>query len=140
MVLSLAALGVSSCGKSGPQLSPVEGKVTLTDGKPVASGSITLFADASRGNTSKEVPAGTIQDGTYSIYTSTKKGAPLGAYKVSISAAKEVNPDNPYVTEWIAEERYVDPARSGLTLEVVEKPEPGRYDFKIKPHPSQKRK
>jgi hypothetical protein len=82
---------------------------------------------------------GTIRDGTYTIMTGARNGAPVGAYKVSIEAAKEVNPNNPYFTEWLADERYVDPNRSKLTVEVVENAEPGRYDFKLNPHPPQKK-
>ncbi len=49
-----------------------------------------------------------------------------------------MDPNNPYFTEWLAHEKYIDPTRSKLTLEVVEKSEPGRYDFKLDPHPTQK--
>jgi hypothetical protein len=140
LVFSLAALGFSGCGPSGPKLVPVQGTVTLTDGTPVAYGHIILHPDASRGNASKEVCQGTIQDGSYTVLTGARKGAPVGAYRVSIEAAKEVDPNNPYFTEWLADERYVDPDRSNLTLEVVENPEPGRYDFKLNPHPPQKKK
>ena len=140
LVVSLAAIGVSSCGPSGPKLVPVQGKVTLKDGTPVAYGHIILHPDAGRGNTSKEVCQGTIRDGSYIIMTGAKKGAPLGAYKVSIEAAKDVDPNNPYFTEWLADEKYVDPERSKLTTEVVENPEPGRYDFKLSPHPPQRTK
>jgi hypothetical protein len=140
LMACLLALGVSSCGKSGPKLAPVEGKVTLTDGRPVAFGSITLYADARRGNNSKEVPIGMIENGIYSIQTGAKKGAPLGAYRVGIEAGKVGDAANPYFTEWFADEIYVNPERSNLTMEVVENPEPGRYDFKLRPHPSKKTK
>jgi hypothetical protein len=138
--LFLAVLGVSGCGPSGPKLVPVEGKVSLMDGTPIVYGHVILHPDTSKGNTSKEISQGTIQDGSYSIRTGAKQGAPVGAYKVGIEAAKEVNPANPYFTEWLADEKYVDPNRSNLTMEVVENPEPGRYDFKLNPHPPQKKK
>lgn len=139
LVFSLAVIGLSGCGPSGPKLVPVQGKVTLMDGKPIAHGYVIIHADASKGNTSKEISQGTIEDGSYSLMTGARPGAPLGAYKVAISAAKDVNPNNPYITEWLAEERYIDPERSKLTMEVVEKPEPGRYDFKLNPHRPQKK-
>ena len=132
----LAAIVSSGCGASG--LFPVEGKVTLTDGTPIAFGYVILHPDKSKGNESLESCTATIQDGRYAIMTGAQAGAPLGAYTVAIEAAKDVNPNNPYFTEWLADEKYVDPARSKLTLEVVEKPEPGRYDFKLDPHPPQK--
>jgi hypothetical protein len=139
LVFSLAAIGLSGCGKSGPKLVPVAGTVTLVDGTRIAYGHVILHPDTSRGNTSQEVSQGTIRDGSYTIMTGARPGAPVGAYKVSIEAAKEVNPNNPYFTEWLADERYVDPNRSNLTMDVVENPEPGRYDFKLKPHPPQKK-
>src|SRR5262245_41755690 len=134
LALALAAAGLSGCGRSGPKLVPVEGKVTLADGTPVAYGHVVLHPDAGRGNSSKELPQGTIRNGSYAIMTGALKGAPVGAYKVSVEAAKEVDPNNPYFTEWLADEKYVDPNRSGLAVEVVANPEPGRYDFKLAPH------
>jgi hypothetical protein len=136
----LTVLGLSSCGPSSPKLVPVQGTVTLTDRTPIAYGHVILHPDPGKGNTSKEICQGTIQDGSYSIMTGARKGAPVGAYKVGIEAAKEVNPNNPYFTEWLADEKYVDPNRSGLTMEVVENPDPGRYDFKLNPHAPQKNK
>jgi hypothetical protein len=140
LVFPLAVLGLSGCGLSGPKLVPVQGKVTLTDGTPIAYGHVILHPDVSKGNTSKEICQGTIQDGSYTIMTGARKGAPVGAYKVSIEAAKDVNPDNPYFTEWLADEKYLDPNRSNLTMEVVEDPGPSRYDFKLNPHPPQQKK
>jgi hypothetical protein len=139
-MFSLAAIGLSACGGSGPKLVPVEGRVTLTDGTPVAYGHVILHPDAGRGNASKEVCQGMIRDGRYTIMTGARQGAPVGAYKVSIEAAKEVDPNNPYFTEWLADEKYIDPSRSNLTMEVVEGPEPGRYDFKLTPHRTQNKK
>jgi hypothetical protein len=140
VVLCLNVLGMSSCGPSGPKLVPVQGKVTLIDGTPITYGHVVLHPDASKGNSSKNISQGTIQNGSYTIMTGAKQGAPLGAYKVGIEAAKEVDPNNPYFTEWLADEKYVDPNRSGLTMEVEENPEPNRYDFKLNPHAPQKKK
>src|SRR5205823_13477744 len=61
----MAAIGLSSCGPSGPKVVPVQGKVTLTDGTPISYGHVIIHADESKGNTSKEVSQGTITDGTY---------------------------------------------------------------------------
>ena len=70
--------------------------------------------------------------------TGAREGAPVGADKVSIEAAEEVDEKNPYFTEWLADEKYVNPETSRLTADVVETPEPGRYDFKLDPHPTRK--
>ena len=136
--LSLAAIGLVGCGPSGPAVYPVQGKVTLKDGTPIVFGHVILQADKAQGNLSQEVCQGTIQDGSYTIMTGARPGAPLGAYTVAIEAAKDVDPKNPYFTEWLADEKYIDPTKSKLTLEVVKNPEPGRYDFKLDPHPPQK--
>ena len=136
--LGLAVIGLVGCGPSGPKIFPVQGRVTLTDGTPILFGHVILQPDKAQGNQSMEVCQGTIQNGSYTIMTGARPGAPLGAYTVAIEAAKEVDANNPYFTEWLADEKYIDPTRSKLTLVVVEKPEPGRYDFKLDPHPPQK--
>lgn len=138
-ILFATVFSLSGCWPSGPVLVPVEGKVTLTDGKPVAYGHVMLHPDAGRGNASKEVPVGTIQDGGYRIMTGARYGAPLGAYKVAIEAGK-ADAKNPYITVWIADEKYIDLNQSGLRMVVVEAPEPGQYDFKLEPHPAQRKK
>jgi len=139
LVLSLAMVGPGGCGPTGPKLVPVSGKVTSTDGTPIAYGHVILHPDVSKGNNSKEVCQGTIRDGNYSIMTGPRNGAPPGMYRVSIEAAKEVNPNNPYFTEWLADEKYIDPNRSNLTMEVGDKPQPHSYDFKLNPHQPQKK-
>ena len=53
-------------------------------------------------------------------------------------AAAGVDPNNPYFTEWFAHEKYVNPDSAGLALEAIDSPEPGRYDFKLDPHPKAK--
>lgn len=137
VVFSLAVIGLAGCGESGPKLAPVQGQVTLINGTPIEYGHVILRPDLSQGNTSLEISQGTIQKGSYTIRTGAREGAPTGKYKVSIEAAKEVDPNNPYFTEWLADEKYVNPDRSGLTMEVVDEAEPGRYDFKLNPHPPQ---
>lgn len=139
-VLIVAAVVTPGCGSSGPVLYPVEGRVTLKDGSPVKYGHVILHPDAAAGNKSQEVCQGTIQDGVYTIHTGAREGAPVGKYRVSIEAAAEVDENNPYFTEWFADEKYVNPDTSKLTMEVIDSPEPGRYDFKLDPHPKPKKK
>lgn len=138
-VASLVAVVVAAgCEPSGPKLYPVSGKVTLKDGTPVKYGHVILHADRSKGNNTQEVSQGTIRNGEYTINTGGRSGAPPGAYKVSIEAADEVDEKNPYFTKWFADEKYVSPDTSGLTMEVAENPALGRYDFtKLDPHPPQ---
>jgi hypothetical protein len=134
-LVSLAA--VPGCGPGGPTLYAVQGKVTLKDGTPVKYGHVILHADKAKGNATQEIPSGTIRNGEYTITTGGRDGAPPGAYRVSVEAADEVDEANPYFTKWFASEKYVNPDTSGLTMEVVEGPEAGRYDFKLDPHPPQ---
>lgn len=136
-IFLLPAIGLAGCGEKGPHLAPVQGKVSLNDGTPVVYGHVILHPDLSRGNTSLEMSQGTIREGTYTIMTGAREGAPPGKYKVSIEAAKEVDPNNPYFTEWLADEKYVNPDKSGLTLDVVDEATAGQYDFKLNPHAPQ---
>jgi hypothetical protein len=133
-------LAAAGCAPAGVKLVPVRGKVTLTDGTAVSHGYVVFHPDPAKGNASKEICQGQIKNGEYVILTGPKEGAPPGWYKVTVEAAKVVDPNNPYFTEWLADQRYVDAEKSGLTAEVVESPEPGRYDFKLDPHPKQKEK
>ena len=139
-LVAVLAVGLAGCGDSGPRLVQVQGRVTLTDGSPVKYGHVILHPDAAAGNKSQEVCQGTIQDGAYTIHTGARAGAPLGKYRVSIEAAAELDVKNPYFTEWFADEKYINPDTSGLTMEVAENPEPGRYDFKLEPHKKAKKK
>ena len=139
--LLLAAILLGGCEPAGPPIYPVEGKVSLKDGTPIEFGYVILYPIVNKDEkTTLDVCQGTIQQGSYTIMTDIRQGAQLGSYRVSIQAAKGINPTNPYSTEWLADERYVDPFTSKLTLEVVEKPEPGRYDFQLDPPPSQKKR
>src|SRR5262245_27284029 len=135
--LAVSTVALPGCGPSGPKLYPVRGKVTLKDGSAVKYGHIILHADATKGNTTKEISQGTIRNGEYTIMTGAREGAPPGAYRVSIEAADEVDENNPYFTKWFADEKYVNPDTSKLSMEVVEKPDPSQYDFKLDPHPPQ---
>jgi len=130
------ALGVATltgCGSKEVKLVTVSGKVTLTNGQTVSHGYVNLHPDESKGNKSKDLHQGQIKDGVFTIMTGAREGAPTGHYRVTIEAAKDVDPNNPYFTEWLADEKYVDLTRSGLTMEVVETPDPGRYDYKLDP-------
>jgi hypothetical protein len=140
-ILFAVALPVVGCGGGGPKLVPVRGKVTLPSGTPVHNGSVTLYPDTAKGNKSKELPIGAIDgQGNFTVKTGAREGAPPGWYKVAIAAAEQTDPNNPYFTDWLIHERYINPETSRLTAEVVENPAPGRYDFQVDPHPKAKKK
>ncbi len=136
LVAVLAA--AAGCGQDGPTLYPVSGSLALTTGKPVPHGYLNFHPDAAKGNASRQVGVGYIKDGRYTLKTGDKDGVTAGWYRVTVEAANETDPNNPYVSEWFADEKYTQQDRSGLAVEVVEKAEPGRYDFKLDPHPKAK--
>lgn len=129
------ALAVAGCGEGGPKVLPVEGRVTV-GGKPLTSGTGTVifYPDSARGNTSKEEPRGALDaEGRYRLRTGTRDGAAPGWYRVAVTAAKQLDPNNPYFTDWLIPERYIDPKTSNLSVQVVEEPGPGTYDLKLDP-------
>lgn len=134
LLLILALGGLSTgCGKDDKvKLLPVEGKVTFVD-KPLTTGYVTFYPDTAKGNQSQEVPSGVIdKEGRYFLESGTRKGASPGWYKVAVSAAKQLNPNDPYFTEWLIPKDYIDYKKSGLAVEVVETPAAGAYDFHLK--------
>jgi len=135
-LLGLVCFGFG-CGGSGsktPPLVPATGKVTL-DGAPMTIGMVTFQPDEAKGNTLKYSPTGPIDSsGNYKLMTDGKDGAPVGWYKVTISAygmptgqvdSKGAAPKSNLNS------KYQSPATSGITLEVVASPAPGAYDLKV---------
>jgi len=128
----VAGLLLAGCDQSGlGRIVPVKGTVSL-DGKPVPSGSLLFRPDAAKGNTSKFEPAATINsDGSYSLFTAEREGAPPGWYKVSV-VAQELNAKDPYApAKSLVPTKYNDPETSGISVEVVEQPAAGAYDLKL---------
>jgi hypothetical protein len=86
LCVSAAAWGVGGCGKPALKLAPVSGQILL-DGKPLTIGVLQFRADVTRGNRSMEVPTGQVQpDGSFEMITGTRKGSPLGWWKVLVIA------------------------------------------------------
>src|SRR5687767_13348261 len=82
--LALGLFLVAGCDGGG--LPPVKGKVTV-DGAALTSGSVRFVPDTTKGNKATTEPAGEIgSDGTYTLHTNGKPGAPAGWYKVTVSA------------------------------------------------------
>src|SRR5207249_1945923 len=113
-------------------LTPVEGKVTV-NGAPLTTGSVTFQPDASKGNHTPHIPVGMIDsDGRYKLTTATKDGAPLGRYKVTVSAQQPIDPKNPYAPpKHLIDPKFSDPTTSGLEVEVVSNPPAGVYDLQL---------
>lgn len=77
---------VAGCNKSGPQLAPVSGRITL-DGKPIKNTDIAFYPEGG-GNPS----AGrTDEDGHYELgYSRGKMGGMIGKNTVRISTSSEL--------------------------------------------------
>jgi hypothetical protein len=126
--------GLAGCGRSGSEtLLPVGGQVKF-GGKLLTRGTVVLYPDPSKGNTSKNEPRGTIEaDGRYKVFTHPYPGAPPGWYKVAVSATEASDPKNPYsLPRSLLPEKYGKPDESRLTLEVRSQPPPGAYDLDLK--------
>jgi prepilin-type N-terminal cleavage/methylation domain-containing protein len=82
-VLPLFLAGCGAGSKYRPMVS-VSGKVT-THGQAVSGGVVMYLPDETVGNRSPVAPKGTIQpDGTYTLQTEGRPGAPVGQYKVVV--------------------------------------------------------
>jgi hypothetical protein len=122
---------MSGCKAGGDEnIAPVTGKVTV-DGQPLTTGSVSFRPDASQGNTSQHQPNGAIDgQGNFELWLPpSKKGAPLGWYKVVITAYDDPQPGKPLKS--FIDMKYSDEKTTTLTVEVVAKSEAGRYDFKL---------
>lgn len=128
--LAWAAALAAGCGSGGVgKTVPVEGTVTL-GGQPLKTGTITFHPDAAKGNTFKQLPVGTIQDGKYKLAVGAKDGAPPGWYKVTIESSVPSNPKDEYSeAKSVISEMFANPAVTTLTAEV--KDGGGPYDFKV---------
>lgn len=134
--IALAVLALAGCAKE-EGLTEVRGKLYIGDQlSQKGMGNITFHPDASKGNNWLEEAVGAVQpDGTYELEARGQKGAAKGWYKVGVSVAEVLDPNNPYVTKWLMPnpEKYQNWQKSGISIEVVEKPEAGQYDIKLPP-------
>jgi hypothetical protein len=128
--IALALFLVAGCDGSG-SLQKVTGKVTV-DGAPLTTGSVRFVPDAAKGNKSKDEPAGQIgSDGTYTLITNGKPGAPAGWYKVTVNATEVPESSNPFGGKALVAPRFNVPETSGLSVEVVSSPKSGAYDLTV---------
>ncbi len=83
VVLSLLCGMLSSCSGSGDSLNPVSGKVRF-QGQPLA-GALVTFHPKNADDLNIPRPTGlTKEDGTFSLTTGQKDGAPAGDYVVTL--------------------------------------------------------
>jgi hypothetical protein len=136
MVLCITAFlptVLAGCGSGSATMLPVEGQVKFK-GKALTKGTVILYADADKGNTTKHEPRAPIEpDGHYKMITHPNEGAPPGWYKVAVVVTEPSDPNNPYSPpRSLIPEKFGKPDESGLTLEVRSDPPPGAYDLDLK--------
>jgi len=134
LLVGIGLVSLAGCN-SGQRLSQVQGKLYIGD-QPAHGGTgfVTFHPDASKGNKWMEEAVGEIKDdGTYVLAARGQAGAAPGWYKVGVNYSEVMSAANPYVTKWLMPqpEKYGDWNKSDIRIEVVEKPEPGRYDIKL---------
>jgi hypothetical protein len=101
----------------------VSGKATV-EGKPLTQ--VGIFFAPDKDNAVKEIPRGWAdENGAYHLQTGDKKGCPPGWYKVFVIVERKRGTISPNPVN----EKYLDPAKSPLSVEVVANPQPGAYDF-----------
>src|SRR5436190_239761 len=130
LVVALTSVGCSS--DNSPKLTPVKGKVVL-DGQPLTRGSVSFRP---QDGTGKLEPAGTIEaDGTYTLYTNQKPGAPLGKYYALVVATEEIDPNNASATpKSLIPRKYADISTKQFQIEVIENAHDGHYDLRLTKH------
>jgi hypothetical protein len=137
---------LAGCGETGPEVYPVQGRVTV-DGQPIHAdvGTINLVPDKDKGNTTTFLPTGYLdKEGSYTVYYALgKKGAPPGWYKVQIVASRlgEGPPIStprptglgqaPPSPTPLFDTKFTRAEISGLAFEVVRNPASGAYDLKL---------
>lgn len=136
--LVIGVLILAGCDSKPPPTPcfAVNGKITHQK-QPMTTGTVTFTPDAGKGNQSKEVALGFIgSDGTYSLTTNGRDGAPLGWYKVSVDPLgmpKTAPPkDAPAPKPAAINAKYKKADTSGISIEVTETPKPGAYDIELK--------
>jgi len=132
-VCGIVCANLCGCGTTGGEkLTPVAGKV-MVNGAPLTTGAVSFQPDREKGNLTQQIPIGTLDaQGRYELTSATKKGAPLGWYKVAVSAQEPIDPKNPYAPpKHLVNPKFSDANTSGLTVEVVASATPGAYDFEV---------
>jgi hypothetical protein len=129
-------IGSAGCGNldrfSLPTSYPVKGKVLLPDGKPLTSGRI-MFISTESGLTF----GGTIgSDGTYTVKSGTREGAPQGNYKVRIEIDETSLPQakgrkGQRSVQLPFANKYTDEDASQLTATVKPDENSNNFEFKL---------
>jgi hypothetical protein len=125
LVLCLGAVvAVGGCGERRVEVS---GKVTV-DGKPLISNACTIMFAPDKGNPLQKIPSAPLDEkGSYRISTGGQDGIPPGWYRVYVAFDARQSKGKPPPFH----PKYLDAAKSPLSIEVVANPQPGAYDLDL---------
>lgn len=125
VLIATVVCGAAGCRRSGPELAPVTGVVTL-DGKPVAGKQVSFSPKNFTPNTQsgRSSTGLTDEEGRYELfYTAQRKGALITTHTVTINTPEWANPPSP---ENIPERYRID-----TILEAEVKDENNVIDFEL---------
>jgi hypothetical protein len=134
--LALAVVALGCGGKNQIPLVPVSGVVKV-GGAPMPMGTVQFHPDAGRGNSFNGKPTGMIKsDGTYTLNTEGREGAPAGWYKVTVSGQGMPDPtkmaeSSKVPTAPTINAKYTRPDSSGFAFEVKDGAPTGAYDLSL---------
>ncbi len=114
----VAAMVLGGCDRSDLQRVPVAGTVRI-DGRPLSSGVVRFVPESGRPVSGKVLQDGKFELAAESVDQVRQRGAPVGQYRIQVSAAKIVNDQ---VIDWNVPERYADFRTSGLQV-AIDKPQ-----------------
>jgi hypothetical protein len=122
LLLCLGACAAAGCGQRYVEVS---GKATV-DGKPLTKAAVFFAPD--KDNPLKMTPGGVLDEhGVFRISTGDRQGCPPGWYKVFLDYERKKGTVVPSPVH----EKYLSAATTPLSVQVVEHPEQGAYDFKF---------
>ena len=121
---------IVGCGKSGPTLHPVVGKVTI-DGQPAKEGGV-VFHDESNGL--RQFVGGITPDGIYKIMHLREEGAPAGKYRVTVFVTEtpmDANGNPTNLPRTLSDQKFMDARNTPLSVEVTDAAPAGSYDLAV---------
>ncbi|WP_166831954.1 hypothetical protein [Thalassoroseus pseudoceratinae] len=133
--LAVPLLFLVGCG-DGVEYAPVKGSVTNGTEK-LTTGTVRFVPDKDQGNESTLIPESPIaDDGTYALFTKGVEGAPVGAYKVVVTAQEANNAESDSadayaVPVYLVKEEYTNKESTPLQVEVKSDGGSGDYDLTL---------
>jgi hypothetical protein len=92
------ALFCLACSGGGARFNPVQGKV-LYKNQPLKGALVTFHPKGANDITTVRPVGLTGEDGTFTVSTGEKDGAPAGEYVVTLICSEEVKPKKPFAME-----------------------------------------